>query len=411
MRFLVAAFGDPGHVFPAIALGRALAGRGHEVTIETWEERRAAVEDAGLGFAAAEEYRMFPPPDPDSAEGAHAAEAARALLPLLEQMRPHAVVSDILTLAPALAAELVGVPRATLVPHIYPVVEPGLPFFAVGLQPPRTPLGRGIWRAGQRALNVGLEQGRRDLNRQRARLGLPPTKRFHGGISPELALVGTFPQLEYPRRWPAGVEVTGPMTFEIPHPEIELPPGEAPLVLVAPSTAHDSGNQLVRTALAALAREPVRVVATTNRVVPQSPIEVPDNAILVDWLSYSQLMPAASLVVSHGGHGTVARALGAGTPLLISPFIGDMSETAMRVSWAGAGLSLPRRLCRSGPLRWAARRILGDPSFTERAGELAAWGRDNNGAERGAELVESLARARARLSELRGWDSNPQQLG
>ena len=112
------------------------------MVVETWEERRAAVEGAGLGFAAAEEYRMFPPPEPDSAEGAHAAEAARALLPLLEEMRPHVVVSDILTLAPALAAEVAGVPLATLIPHIYPVVEPGLPFFAIGLQPPRTPLGR-----------------------------------------------------------------------------------------------------------------------------------------------------------------------------------------------------------------------------------------------------------------------------
>jgi UDP:flavonoid glycosyltransferase YjiC (YdhE family) len=412
MRFLVAAFGDPGHVFPAIALGRALAGRGHGVTIETWEERRAVVEGAGLAFAAAEEYRTFPPPDPDSPEGAHAAEAARALLPLLEEMRPDAVVSDILTLAPALAAEAAGVPRATLIPHIYPVVEPGLPFFAVGLRPARTPLGRLVWRQGQRVLNVGLGQGRSDLNKQRARLGLPPTERFHGGISPDLALVGTFPQLEYPRRWPTGVEVTGPMSFEIPHPEIELPPGEDPLVLVAPSTAHDSRNHLVRTALAALAGEPVRVVATTNRVVPQRPIEVPDNALLVDWVSYTQLMPAASLVVSHGGHGTVARALAAGTPLLISPFVGDMSETAMRVGWAGAGLSLPWRLCRPGPLRWAARRILDDPSLTARAGELAAWASENDGAQRGAELVEQLASEKRRPgAELRGWDSNPQQLG
>ncbi len=361
LRFLVAAFGDPGHVFPAISLGRALCGRGHEVTIETWEERREAVEGAGLGFAAAEEYRMFPPPDPDSPEGAHAAEAAKALLPLLEETRPHAVVSDILTLAPTLAAEKAGVPLATLIPHIYPVVEPGLPFFAVGLQPPRTPLGRAVWRTGQRALNIGLEQGRNDLNRQRERLDLPPVERFHGGISPDLALVGTFPQLEYPRRWPAGVEITGPMTFEIPHPEIELPPGDEPLVLVAPSTAHDSENHLVRTALAALAEEPVRVVATTNRVVPQRPIEVPANAVLVDWLSYSQLMPAASLVISHGGHGTVARALGAGTPVLICPIIGDMSETAMRVAWAGCGLSLPWRLCRPAPLRWATQRLLGGP--------------------------------------------------
>jgi MGT family glycosyltransferase len=394
VRFLVAAFGDPGHVFPAIALGRALRERGHEVTIETWEERRAAVEGAGLGFAAAEEYRMFPPPDPDSPEGEHAAEAARALLPLLEEMRPHVVVSDILTLAPSLAAEKAGVPLATLIPHIYPVVEPGLPFFAIGLKPPRTPLGRAVWRTGQRALNIGLEHGRRDLNRQRERLDLPPVAGFHGGISAELALVGTFPQLEYPRRWPSGVEITGPMTFEIPHPDIQPPPGEAPLVLVAPSTAHDSENHLVRTALAALADEPVRVVATTNRVVPQRPIEVPANAVLVDWLSYSQLMPIASLVISHGGHGTVARALSAGTPVLICPIIGDMSETAMRVDWAGCGLSVPWRLCQPAPLRWAARRLLADRSFAARAGELATWARAHDGAERGAELIEQLARAR-----------------
>jgi MGT family glycosyltransferase len=395
LRVLVAAFGDPGHVFPAISLGRALAGRGHEVVVETWEERRAAVEGAGLGFAAAEEYKMFPPPEPDSDDGLHAAEAARALLPLLERMRPHVAVSDILTLAPALAAERAGVPLATLIPHIYPVVKPGLPFFAIGLRPPRTPVGRAVWRTGQRALDIGLEHGRRDLNLQRERLELPPVERFHGGISPDLALVATYPQLEYPRRWPAGVEVTGPMTFEVPHPEIELPPGDRPLVLVAPSTAHDSANHLVRTALKALGDEPVRVVATTNRVVPQEPIEVPRNAVLVDWLSYSQLMPAASLVVSHGGHGTVARALGAGTPVLICPIIGDMSETAMRVTWAKAGLSLPWRLCRPEPLRWAARRILHDPSFAAAASEIAAWGRENDGAQRGAELVERLARSRA----------------
>ena len=188
------------------------------------------------------------------------------------------------------------------------------------------------------------------------------------------------------------------MSFEVPHPEIELPPGGDPLVLVAPSTAHDSRNHLVRTALESLAAEPVRVVATTNRVLPQTPIEVPGNALLVDWLSYSQLMPAASLVISHGGHGTVARALAAGTPLLISPFVGDMSETAMRVGWARAGLSLPWRLCRPQPLRWAARRILGDPSFAARAGEFAEWAIEHDGAQRGAQLVEDLALSRTNRS-------------
>ena len=123
MRALVAAFGDAGHAFPAIALARELAARGHEVTVETWERWRAPVEELGLRFTGAEEYEVFPPPPPG--EGAGAAEAAEALLPLIDELRPDVVVSDILTLAPSLAAELRGVPRATLVPHLYPVHDAG----------------------------------------------------------------------------------------------------------------------------------------------------------------------------------------------------------------------------------------------------------------------------------------------
>ena len=98
-------------------LGRALAQRGNEVTVETWERWREAVERVGLGFAAAEQYRVFPPPPPGKGMGP--AEAAKALRPLLEELRPEVVVSDILTLAPSLAAEAAGIPRATLVPHIW----------------------------------------------------------------------------------------------------------------------------------------------------------------------------------------------------------------------------------------------------------------------------------------------------
>jgi UDP:flavonoid glycosyltransferase YjiC (YdhE family) len=392
-RIVVAAFGDAGHAFPAIALARALRRRGHEVLVESWARWREAVEAHDVRFSAAEEYEVFPPPGWDAVQGPTAAEAALALEPLIEGFRPDVVVSDILTVAPALAAERAGVRRATVIPHVYPVHEPGLPFFAFGMRPPRTPVGRAVWRGWLPAMTTGLRRGRREMNETRAEIGLPPVDRFHGGISEELALVATFPQLEYPRHWPPQVRVTGPMEFEIPHPNIEMPAGDAPLVLVAPSTAKDPECRLVRTALEALADQRVRVVATTNRARPERPIEVPDNAVLVDWLSYTQVMPLTALVVCHGGHGTTVRALGAGSPVLCCPVAGDMSENAIRVAWAGAGLSLPWRLCRPAPLRWAARRILGDPAFARRAGGLEKWCRENDGAQRGAELVERFARS------------------
>jgi MGT family glycosyltransferase len=394
LRLLVAAFGDVGHAFPAIALGRALRARGHEVLVETWERWREAVEGAGLEFMAAEEYETFPPPPPDSA-GPSAAEAALALLPLMEERRFDCVVSDILTLAPALAAERAGIRWATLIPHVYPVHVRGLPFFAFGARIPRTPVGRALWAAAVPILEGGLRRGRGELNASREVVGLAPVERFHGGISPELVLVGTFPQLEYPRRWPKHIHVVGPLEFELPHPDVAVPEGDEPLVVVALSTAQDPESRLLGVALEALAEEPVRVLATTNR--PDSGkllMTPPDNAVVVDWVSYSQVMPLADLVISHGGHGTVTRALAAGAPVLCCPAVGDMTENGARVQWAGAGLMLPWRFTRPGPLRSTVRRILGDDSFRARACEIAAWARANDGRQQGASLVEDFAAAR-----------------
>lgn len=388
LRCLVAAFGDPGHVFPAISLSRALAARGHEVIVETWPQWRETVEGAGLRFESAEAYQVFPPPKSGIPGGG---EAALALMPLLERFRPDVVVNDILTVAPALAAEKFGCRRGTLIPHVYPVQQRGQPSFAIGAVPPRTRVGRRFWSATEGLLERGLRIGRDDLNAQREVAGLPPSDRFHGGISPDLAMVATFPQLEYPRQWPAGVHVTGPMPFEMPHPDIDLPRGDDPLILVAPSTSQDPGNRLVRAALRSLGDQPVRVVATTNRVAADRPIEVPSNAVLVDWLSYSQLMPQASLIICHGGHGTVARALSEGVPVLTCPAAGDMNETAARITWAGVGLSVRWSLTGPHSLRWAVAELLEDPSFRQRAAGIARWARTHDGAATGAALVEALA--------------------
>jgi UDP:flavonoid glycosyltransferase YjiC (YdhE family) len=393
-RILVAAFGDAGHAFPAIGQARALAARGSAVVVETWEHWREAVEGEGLRFTAADEYKTFPPPPPGSDEGPSAAEAALALLPYLREERFDAVVSDILTLAPALAAERVGLRRATLIPHVHPAHQEGMPFFAIGALPPRTALGQRLWRGALPVLVRGLERGREEMNHSRAVLGLAPIERFHGAISEELVLVATFPALEYPRRWPAHVRVTGPIEFELADGELVLPDGEGPLVVVAPSTAQDPGGRLLRAALDGLADEPVRVLATTNRrVAPESLPPTPANAVIVDWLCYSAAMALADLVICHGGHGTVARALGAGAPVLCCPAVGDMAENGARVAWSGAGLMLPWRLLGKRSLRVAVRRILGDSAYRARAGEIAAWGRANGGAVRAAELVEALARA------------------
>src|SRR5207244_1319128 len=246
---------------------------------------------------------------------------------------------------------------------------------------PRTGAGRAFWRLAQRTVERGLERGRLELNETRARLGLPALAHVHGGISRRLALVATFPQLEYPRPWPKHVHVVGPLMWEPPARDVEPPDGagsELPLVLVAPSTAQDAEHRLLLAALRGLADASVRVLATWNRRLPPRPLPVPDNARLVDWVSYSRTMPHCDLVVCHAGHGTLVRALACGCAVVACPAIGDMNENAARLDWAGAGLRLPRRYLSPRRLRLAVEAALADPSIRARARELAGWSRAND---------------------------------
>jgi UDP:flavonoid glycosyltransferase YjiC (YdhE family) len=285
---------------------------------------------------------------------------------------------------------------ATLIPHVYPVVDPGFPPYAIGARLPRTALGRSLWGSMQGMIEGGLRQGRRELNEARQRLGVPDTERLHGGLSSQLVLVGTFPGLEYPRRWPGHVHVVGPVIWEPPSDDVEIPPGPEPLVLVAPSTAQDPAQELLQAALSGLAGRQVRVLASTNHRPLSAPVPVRLHGgarwSLVDWLSYSRTIPHTSLVICHAGHGTLVRALACGVPVLAVPHVGDMGENAARLAWSGAGLRLPWRLLGPRALRLAVDRAL-DPGagYAARATEFGAWASTHDGPTRAAELIEQLA--------------------
>jgi UDP:flavonoid glycosyltransferase YjiC (YdhE family) len=391
LRFFLAAFGQPGHAFPMLALGKRLVERGHAVVYETWSRWGEHVEAAGMELVAAPEYPVFPTRERPLKPYEAVVLATPETRPAISAAAPDVVVHDILTLAPALAAELEGIPTATLIPHLYPVGAPGLPPYAFGARVPRTAIARGLWRALERPVETGLRRGRAELNDARAKLGLPPVERLHGGLSERLCLVGTLPQLEYPRSWPSHVHVVGPLMWEPPFHNVDPPRGDEPLVLVAPSTAQDPEHRLLRAALAGLAGEPIRVLATWNRRPLPGPAPVPANTRLVEWLSYTRSMPRCALVVCHAGHGTMVRALASGRPVLAVPHAGDMAENAARADWAGVGLRLPWRFATPAGVRLAVRRALAKDSLALRSRELAAWAGANDGATRAAQLLEELA--------------------
>ncbi len=392
MKAFLGAFGDPGHAFPMIALGRALKARGHSVTIETAERWRRDCEAEGLCFTPAPEYPTFPTRERPMKPYEAVVKAVGETQPAIEAARPDVVVHDILTLAPALGGERLGIPVATLVPHVDPRTAPEAPPYSVGARLPRTGFGRKAWGSMRALTDRGLRQGRDELNETRRRVGLPPVDRLHGGMSRELVMAATFPQLEYPREPEPSTHVVGPLMWEPAFPRVELPGGNGPLVLVAPSTAQDPGQRLLGNSLKALSRlEGVRVIATWNRRPPPFPVHDAPGVKVVEWLSYAKTMPLCDAVICHGGHGTLVRALSSACVPIAVPDGGDQGENAARIAWAGVGARLPRRLATAGPLARATESVLADREMAARTARLAEWEAGNDAGSRCALLIEELA--------------------
>ena len=222
---------------------------------------------------------------------------------------------------------------------------------------------------------IGLEQGRREYNDCRARLGLAPLPWTHTGLSRSLTMVGTFPQLEYPRAWPSWTRVVGPLLWEPGGPLVEPPvPGDGPVVLVATSTSQDPSHSLLR-------RVPGRAggrAGARDRDLGAAPRR-PRTRCSCRGCPTRETMPRCDLVITHGGHGTLARALASAARCWSARPAGDMAENAARVDWAGVGVRLAPRFCTPWGVRLAVRRALAQPALRTRAAELARVGRRTPG--------------------------------
>ena len=190
--------------------------------------------------------------------------------------------------------------------------------------------------------------------------------------------------------------MVGPLFWEPPYEDVEPPPGDDPLVLVAPSTAQDPEHRLLRAAVGGLGSEPVRVLASWNRRPLGAPVyAAPQHAAgrvgLV--LAHDAALRARDLPRGARDAGAGARVGLSGASRCLDS--GDMAENAARTDWAGVGVRLPWRLLAPATLRLAVRRALADAGLAERAGRLGAWASAHDGAARAADLVERLALSRA----------------
>jgi hypothetical protein len=191
---------------------------------------------------------------------------------------------------------------------------------------------------------------------------------------------------EHPHpNWPDSVVMVGPCPWE---PESELPAAladvEEPLVLVTTSTDFQDDGRLVEAATAALAGEPLHVVATLPAAKP-SDIGAPGNATVLRFAPHSPILARAACAITHGGMGATQKALTFGVPVCAVPFGRDQPEVSRRVEVAGAGTRLPASRLNPRRLRAKVKEAIACRPGAERIAQAFA---EAGGAPAAADAIE-----------------------
>lgn len=378
MRVALVAGPEAGHAFPAIALCLRLAAAGDEPVLLTGTGRLDTARRAGVD--AVELLGLDPDEsDDDTDAGAklhhRAARMAVLNLPVLRDLQPDLVVSDVITVCGGMAAELAGIPWIELSPHPLYLPSRGLPPIGSGLAPGTGLRGRlrdSIMRAfTARSMRAGGRQ------RAQARLGIGLPAEDPG---PRRRLIATLPALEVPRPdWPAEAVVVGPLHFEPTSAVLEVPPGEGPVVVVAPSTASTGTAGLAELALENLIPGetlPIGSRLVVSQLVSSRPgggdVAVPPWAV-VGLGRQDDLLRQADVVVCGGGHGMLSKTLLAGVPMVVVPGGGDQWELANRVVRQGSARLV--RPLNADALIAGVTQVLSDPGYRQaarRAGDSVA---------------------------------------
>jgi UDP:flavonoid glycosyltransferase YjiC (YdhE family) len=384
-RFLFVVVPLVARVWPAVAIGGALAAAGHDVAwcgpegdLRPLVGPGAAIYPTGkrgfrqpsqMGIAAVRELwddyvmplnRFIQDPVEQAVAG----------------YRPDVVVTDQYALAGALAAHRRRIRWATLcsgVLELTPPAEPGL----------------------QEWIGAKLALAWRSA-------GLPPADGVDLRFSPYLVIATTVRALTgpapFPEHWALIGAALGARRTDPGFPWDWWDPGRRHVLVTAGTvSAHLMAADLVRgffaRVMAALEPLAARVQAVLNTAVDAAP-DPPPHVLVAPRVPMLDLMPRLDAVICQAGQSTVNEALVHGVPLVVAPIRLAEPVTAGHVTRAGAGLEVSFADAAPAQLTAAVTAVLDEPGYRAQARRIGAEFAAAGGAAAAAARLAALAAAR-----------------
>jgi MGT family glycosyltransferase len=390
---------EPGGALPvALGLARRLIERGHTVHVLGGPLIAADAQAIGCTFSpyvhaphrsdrslTSDFVRDWEPRNPlkvfarqrDRVAFGPALAYAMDLLAELERWPADALVIDTALFGAMVAAEKSGLPTALLVPRCYLLPTPGRPAPGLGFLPAQGLPGHLRDRVCSAVIKRLFATGLPALNAARTQLGLAP---LHHPLEQfdraDRVLVMTSRAFDFMTpTFPPNVRYVGPILDDPVWAQPWVSPWPAdhpdPLVLVGFSSMFQNQHSMLQRVIDAVEPLPLRALVTLGPALHQGEFRTPPNVVIRESVPHAAVLHETSVVVTHGGHGTVIRALAHGVPLVCIAMGNDQYDNAARVVASGAGLWLSTRV-RPQALRRAIQRLFREMSFRAAARRMAA---------------------------------------
>nr|WP_232523696.1 nucleotide disphospho-sugar-binding domain-containing protein [Nocardioides sp. MAH-18] len=141
---------------------------------------------------------------------------------------------------------------------------------------------------------------------------------------------------------------------------------------------------------------PARVLVSAGPTIDPATLRTRRGVEVHRWLAHRDSLPGASVLVTHGGHGSTMAGLAHDLPLLVVPLDGkaDHEVVGRSIEASGAGRTVSRRAS-TGELHEALRTLLEVPGYATAAARLGTAIRATDAVADGATALEALSNGAA----------------
>lgn len=416
-KVVLATHGSLGDLHPFIALGRALADKGCDVSLASHPDYRPKVETAGLKFVSygisrddyVQTLRLRPAEIVKRISSDHGFLIRRLIAPYLERsirdIQPAVAGCDIVLGSPFaygahIAASLAGKPFTTVA--LQPTVmmsryDPPKIKQAPFILSPQSKLAAAYNRLIMKTGEKFMAASHIEVMAIYRRYGLNPNIGL-GGIVSDHQTIAFYSKVlqDIQPDFPANTEIVGfpfhdcesGTTPTLPAKlEAFLDNGPAPLVFSLGTWVVYGGEMFYRRAVDVAKALGERCVILVGGESPLLQEDFGPDVCVIGYAPHSLLFPRCKAVIHHGGIGSTAQALRSGRPQLVTPVFGDQFDNAFRLHKSGASLTLNYDKWRKGAAVKQIRDLLANPAIAAQAAACALMITAEDGARRAAEVV------------------------